>query len=72
MNGKADWISNPSRPSYGNQMEMGRLSENFWGAGQRSLFIKQLEERDFKNHEIAYIQTRAQPEDKSIVQDLLW
>lgn len=53
-------------------METERLSEHFWGAGQRSLFIKQLEDQNFKNHEITYIQTRAQPEDKTIVEKMLW
>jgi hypothetical protein len=70
--GLQDWISNSSRPSYGNQIRTERLSEHFWGAGQRSLFIKQLEDRNFKNHEIAYIRSKAQPKDKSIVEKILW
>ncbi len=58
-------FSNP----YSTQMES--LSENFWGAGQRSLFIKQLEDRNFKNHEIRYIRTRAQPDNDEIVEKML-
>lgn len=50
---------------------MESLSENFWGAGQRSLFIKQLEDRNFKNHEIRYIRTRAQPDNDEIVEKML-
>lgn len=53
-------------------METEWFSENLWGAGQRSLFIKQLKDRNFKNHEIVYIRSKAQPEDKSIVEKMLW
>ena len=66
-----DWVTDRSRPSYGNQPQVEKLSENFWSAGQQSLFIKQLEDRNFKNHEIRYIRTRARPDNDEIVEKML-
>jgi len=69
--GMQEWISNPSRPSYGNQAETEPLAENFWGAGQLQLFVKGLRKRGFQKHELNYIKTKGQPRDENIVDKVL-
>lgn len=73
MNSRSGWISNPARPSYGNQAETELLDENFWGAGQQQLFVKGLRKRGFRNHELNYIKSKkGQPKDGSIIDKVLY
>lgn len=65
------WISDKSIPSYKDPSKQKWLVENHWAAGQLSLFCKQLEDLNFKNHEISYIKNRGKPEDSDIVKNLL-
>lgn len=71
-NGWKEWMQDRSRPSYGSQAEIDPLAENFWGSGQRRIFIKALENRGFKGHEVAYVRTKGMPRSDAIIDKLIY
>lgn len=59
------------RPPTGPPVEKEPLHENFWSAGQLSLFKKGLKKRGFHPHEIQYVDKKVRPENESIVDEVL-